>query len=64
MALRRSLRAVSRVCRASRLSEAISDGVSGLGAREVAGFGLGEPLKAVTESAVPPIFQFFAMLYS
>jgi len=62
--LRRSARALSTVCLRSRLSEAISDGVKALGPREVAGFGFGETVKAVTEGLLKPVFECFPMFGS
>ena len=47
----------------SRLSEAISDDVNILRAREVAGFRLGEPFEAVAKDIAEPVFK-FAMLRS
>jgi hypothetical protein len=41
----------------SCLSDSISDGVSILGVREVAGFGLGERFEAEAEPLAPPVFE-------
>ncbi len=41
------------------MSHAISDGVSILGAKEVAGFAFGKFVKAIAEALAPPTFKFF-----
>jgi hypothetical protein len=46
------------------LSHSISDGVSILGAKEVAGFAFGEFVKAITEALAPPAFKFFSIAVS
>ena len=50
-------RAISRLRFRSRLSNAISDGVSILGANELVGLALGELVEAVAENLAPPVFK-------
>jgi hypothetical protein len=49
--------AIAAVLALSCLSHSISDGVSILGAREIAGFGLGKRFEAEAEPLAPPVFE-------
>jgi hypothetical protein len=57
-------RALSSVAFLSCRKDAISDELSTVDPREVAGFGLEELIEAEAERALPPVFKLCTMLFA